>query len=136
MLVTPVSNPERLTVKVKLVSNAWNDANSLLGTSSRQATSTTINTAIVAGNVPTTTTSYSGGIENFSRFHEDWGGDYLTIYGALALTFNSAQATGPWNAASYSPPNRRWYYDTLLQDHNPPGFRVARTYERGQWVKR
>ena len=121
---------------VNVLSNAWNDANSLLGTSSRNASSTTINTAIVAGNVPTTTSSYSGGIENFSRFHEDWSGDYLTIYGALALVFNSEQATGPWNAASYSPPNRRWYYDTLLQDHNPPGFRVARTYERGQWVKR
>ena len=132
---------------VNVLSNAWNDANSLQGISSRLATSTTINTAIVAGNVPTfkqdptvtgpqAPTSYSGGIENFTRFHEDWSNDYLTIYGALALLFNSAQATGPWNAASYSPPNRRWYYDTLLQDHNPPGFRVARTYERGQWVKR
>ena len=121
---------------MNVLSNAWNDANSLSGISSRQATSTTINTAIVAGNVPTTTASYSGGIENFTRFHEDWSNDYLTIYGALALLFDSEQATGPWNAASYSPPSRRWYYDTLLQDHNPPGFRVARTYERGRWVQR
>jgi len=122
---------------VNILSNAWNDANSTSGTGSRLASSTTINTAIVAGNVPTGTSgSYSGGIENFTRFHEDWGGDYLTIYGALALLFDSAQATGPWSSASYSPPNRRWYYDTLLQDNNPPGFRVARTYERGRWVQR
>ena len=146
--IPPVDNPSPIVTgynraaaavvadAVNVLSNAWNDANSLSGVSSRQAASTTINTAIVAGNVPTTTASYSGGIENFTRFHEDWSNDYLTIYGALALIFNSEQATGPWNAASYSPPSRRWYYDTLLQDHNPPGFRVARTYERGRWVQR
>lgn len=121
---------------VNILSNAWNDANSTTGIGSRPASNTTINTAIVAGNVPTTSSSYSGGIENFTRFHEDWNGDYLTIYGALALLFDSAQAKGPWSAASYSPPARRWYFDTLLQDNNPPGFRVARTYERGSWVKR
>jgi hypothetical protein len=121
---------------VNVLSNAWNDANSLLAVSSRAATSTTINTAIIAGNVPTTTSSYSGGIENFVRFHEDWGNDYLTVYGAFALLYDSEQAKGPWNAASYSPPSRRWYYDTNLQDHNPPGFRIARTYERGQWLQR
>ena len=121
---------------VNILSNAWNDANSLLGSSSRNATSTTVNTAIVAGNVPTTSSSYSGGIENFTRFHETWSGDYLTIYGSLALLYNSAQATRPWSGASYSPPNRRWYYDTLLQDSNPPGFSVARVYERGTWLHR
>ena len=120
---------------VNILSNAWNDANSTSGVGTRAATSTTINTAIVAGNVPTTSSSYSGGIENFTRFHETWSGDYLTIYGALALLYDSAQAKGPWSSASYSPPARRWYYDTLLQDNNPPGFRVARTYERGHWVK-
>ena len=146
--IPPVDNPSPVVTgynraasavaadAVNILSNNWNDANSLLGRSSRQATSTTINTAIIAGNVPTTTASYSGGIENFARFHEDWGNDFLTIYGALALLYDSEQATGPWNAADYSPPSRRWYYDTNLQDHNPPGFRVARTYERGQWVKR
>ena len=121
---------------VNVLSNAWNDANSLQSISSRAATSTTINTAIIAGNVPTTTASYSGGIENFVRFHEDWSNDYLTIYGALALLYDSEQATGLWNSADYSPPNRRWYYDTNLQDHNPPGFRLARVYERGPWVSR
>ena len=121
---------------VNILSNSWNDANSLLSRSNRPASSTTFNTAIVAGNVPTTTTSYSGGIENFTRFHEDWGGKYLTLYGAMALLFDSMQATGRWSSADYGAPNRRWYYDTLLQDRNPPGFRVARTYERGTWLRR
>ena len=121
---------------VNVLSNSWNDANSLLARSSRVASPTTINTAIVAGNVPTTASSYSGGIENFTRFHEDWSDKYLTIYGSFALLFDSEQATGPWSAADYGPPNRRWYYDTVLQDKNPPGFHVARTYERGQWIRR
>lgn len=121
---------------INILSNGWNDANSTLAVGIRAATNTTINTAIVAGNVPTGTGgSYSGGIENFTRFHEDWASDYLTIYGALALLFDSAQANGKWSLASYNPPNRRWYYDTLLRDNNPPGFRVARTYERGSWVQ-
>ena len=121
---------------VNILSNAWSDANSVQPIDSRVASSTTINTAIVAGNVPTTAASYSGGIENFSRFHEKWSGTYLTIYGALALLFDSEQAIGLWGSASYAPPNRRWYYDTLFQDKNPPGFHVARTYERGRWVQR
>lgn len=121
---------------VNLLSNAWNDANSTGGTSSRVATNTTVNTAIVAGNVPTSSSSYSGGIENFVRFHEDWSNRYLSIYGSLALLFDSTQAKGLWSSASYNPPNRRWYYDPLLRDKNPPGFRVARTYERGQWLQR
>ncbi len=121
---------------VNILSNSWNDANSLLGLGSRNATNTTVNTAVVAGNVPTTTSSYSGGIENFTRFHEQWSGDYFTIYGALALLYNSSQATRPWSGASYGAPNRRWYYDTLLQNSNPPGFSVARVYERGNWLHR
>lgn len=121
---------------VNILSNNWNDANSLLAQSSRAATSTTINAALVAGNVPTTTSSYSGGVENFTRFHEDWNNDYLTIYGALALLYSSNQATHTWNAADYTPPNRRWFYDDLFSNSNPPGFHVARSYERGIWTVR
>ncbi|MDR3403004.1 MAG: hypothetical protein P4L99_10955 [Chthoniobacter sp.] len=120
---------------VNILSNSWNDANSPSGLSSRVASSTTINTAIVAGNVPTTTSSYSGGIENFTRFHEDWSSSYFTVYGALALLYDSEQATHPWTSASYNPPNRRWYYDTNLQNSNPPGFTVAHVYLRGDRVQ-
>jgi hypothetical protein len=120
---------------VNILSNNWNDANSSNALSARVATSTTVNTAIVAGNVPTTSSSYSGGIENFTRFHEDWSASYFTVYGALALLYDSEQATHPWANASYSPPSRRWYYDTLLQDNNPPGFRVAHVYTRGDRIQ-
>jgi hypothetical protein len=121
---------------VNILSNSWNDGSSLLAQASRAATNTTVNTAILAGNVPTTTSSYSGGIENFTRFHETWSGDYFTIYGALALLYSSNQATRSWSYADYSAPNRRWYYDTLFQEKNPPGFNGTRVYERGTWVRR
>jgi len=118
---------------VNILSNNWNDANSMSG-KTRTASSTTVNSALVAGNVPTTSNSYSGGIENFTRFNEDWTGSYFTIYGALALLYDSEQAVGLWNKASYSPPSRRWYYDTNLQNANPPGFRVAHVYSRGNRI--
>ncbi len=121
---------------VNVLSNNWNDANSLLSQSSRIASNTTINTAVLSGNVPTTTSSYSGGIENFMRLHENWSGKYFTVYGTLGLLFASNQATHPWSAADYSAPNRRWYYDENLRDVNPPGFHVARVYERGTWTLR
>lgn len=121
---------------VNILSNAWNDSNSLLAQTSRVASNTTINTAIIAGNVPSTGSSYSGGIENFARFHENWTNKYYTIYGALALLYNSQQAKGAWASADYAAPNRRWYYDTLFQDTNPPGFRTARSYQRGHWTAR
>ncbi|EDY18599.1 hypothetical protein CfE428DRAFT_3984 [Chthoniobacter flavus Ellin428] len=126
---------------VNILSNNWNDANSSSDLGSRVATSTTVNTAIVAGNVPTTKSSpttigsYSGGIENFTRFHEDWSSSYFTIYGALALLFDSEQATHPWSNASYNPPNRRWYYDSQLQNSNPPGFSATKTYSRGDRIQ-
>ena len=121
---------------VNILSNNWTDANAIISQSTStapSATSTTINAAIVAGNVPTTSSSYSGGIENFPRFHEDWSGDYFTLYGSFALLFDSAQGTGTWSNALYSPPDRHWYFDTLLQNSNPPGFPVAYTYDRGDW---
>jgi hypothetical protein len=123
---------------VCILSNSWSDTNSTSSGpngSGPMASSTTVNCAIVAGNVPTTSGSsgsYSGGVENFAHFLEDWSSSYFTVYGSLALLYNSEQAKGQWSKAVYSPPNRRWYYDTLLQDTNPPGFRVARTYERGR----
>jgi hypothetical protein len=120
---------------VSILSNSWNDANSTSAITSRVATSTTVNTAIVAGSVPTTTASYSGGIENFTRFLEDWSNAYFTVYGALAMLYDSEQATGPWSNASYDPPNRRWYYDSTFQNSNPPGFSVASVYSRGSRVQ-
>jgi hypothetical protein len=124
---------------VNILSNNWSDSSAIISQSAGNAptaTDTTINAAIVAGNVPTTSSSYSGGIENFPRFHENWSGQYFTIYGSFALLFDSEQALGTWSNALYSPPDRHWYFDSTLQDKNPPGFPVAYSYDRGRWQPR
>ena len=51
------------------------------------------------------------------------------------MLYDSEQATHPWANASYNPPNRRWYYDTLLENSNPPGFSVAHVYSRGDHIR-
>ncbi|MDB6152897.1 MAG: hypothetical protein JWL90_1350 [Chthoniobacteraceae bacterium] len=119
---------------VNILSNSWKDDQSPKSKSSKVASSTTINCAILAGNVASNSTSYSGGVENFVRFHETWSNKYLTIKGALALLYTSKEATGKWASADYDPPNRRWYYDNAFQERTPPGFRFARSYDRGDWI--
>jgi hypothetical protein len=120
---------------VNVLSNNWSDSKAILGQAvgdAPAATPTTINTAIVAGNVPTTKTSYSGGVENFPRFHENWGGVTITLHGSFGMLFDSTQAKGLWTSALYGAPDRRWFFDTTLQSKNPPGFPVAYSYDRGR----
>jgi hypothetical protein len=123
---------------VTILSNNWVDKNSTAGltSGSRNPTNTTVNAAIVAGNVPTTSAAYSGGVENFPRLLENWNGStYLTIHGSFGLLYDSEQATGVWQATGnyYNAPSRRWFFDTSLQDKNPPGFPLAYTYAMGAW---
>ncbi|HWB59109.1 MAG TPA: hypothetical protein VG733_06445 [Chthoniobacteraceae bacterium] len=129
---------------VTILSNGWSDSTSNSSLSSRTPLNTTINSAIVAGNVPTAfvvshfnvSTDYSGGIENFPRLLENWSGYNLTIHGSFALLYNSEQAVQPWQPTGnyYNAPNRRWFFDTTLQNYNPPGFPAAYTYTRGRWM--
>jgi hypothetical protein len=59
--------------------------------------------------------SYSGGFENFPRFHENWGGINCTINGSFVNFWNSQFATGTWGASGvYSAPNRLWGYDPMF----------------------
>jgi hypothetical protein len=123
---------------VNLLSNSWNDANSFAGTSSRTASNTTINAAIISGNVPTAPVggdgSYSGGAENFPRFLENWSSATLTYYGSMVELYQSAQSTGEWGKANvYSPPKRQWYFDTNFKTKPPPGSLMLYTYIKGRW---
>jgi hypothetical protein len=123
---------------VDILSNAWNDSNSLAGTSSRVANNTTINTAILAGIVPTAPVggdgSYSGGAENFPRFLEDWSSAILTYYGSMVEMYKSQQSTGEWGKANvYVPPTRHWYFDTNFKVKPPPGSLMVYSYVKGRW---
>ena len=128
---------------VMFLSNSWNDANSSLALSSRVASNTTYNTAILAGFMPSLYTpasgsqyGYSGGGNNFPRFLETWSGKGCTYYGSMVELFQSKVYTGKWDTGNtYSPPNRRWNYDTTFSTTSPPGSLICVVYTRGTWSK-
>jgi hypothetical protein len=127
-----------LTDAVNILSNSWNDANSFAGTSSRVASSTTVNAAIVSGIVPTAPAggdgAYSGGAENFPRFLEDWSHATLTYYGSMIELYKSQQSIGEWGKANvYSPPTRQWYFDNNFKTTPPPGSLMVYSYVKGRW---
>ena len=128
---------------VNLLSNSWLDANSSVnvnntGSPSRMASNTTINTAILAGIVPTAPVggdgSYSGGAENFPRFLENWSSATITYYGSMVELYQSGQSTGKWGKSNvYVPPTRKWYFDTNFKTKPPPGSLMLYAYNKGRW---
>jgi hypothetical protein len=73
--------------------------------------------------------SYGGGLENFPRFLEDWGGIRFTYRGSLVSLFDSQYALRRrWSWTNYySPPARDWQFDNRFQDpaNLPPGTPTA-----------
>jgi hypothetical protein len=126
---------------ITVLSGGWNDANAASDLGSRQAVATTVNAAFLAGNVPTTSASYSGGVENFPRFLEDWSGDTFTYNGSMVVLFDSQYATGLWRGTGssigiYNPPDRKWAFDQNFCNPTklPPGTPQVRKLVRGQWA--
>src|SRR6185503_15113268 len=129
---------------ITILSSAWNDANSASGLGSRIAANTTVNAALLAGIVQTISGSYSGGVENFPRFLEDWGGRTLTYNGSMVVLYESQQAIGAWRGTGagpsgpdiYNPPNRNWAFDTNFRDvaKLPPATPCVRALVRGSWA--
>jgi hypothetical protein len=129
---------------VTILSNAWNDSNSGGALPSRNASNTTVNTAIVAGFIPSgwtdpktgTQHGYSGGLNNFPRFLEDWSGNTFTYTGSMIELFTSQIATGEWDTgAIYAPPIRNWNFDSNFVNNPPPGSLEAVTIARGPLVR-
>ncbi len=128
---------------VTILSNNWNDSNSSSTLKSRVATATTVNTAIVAGFLPSGWTNeygvqygYSGGLNNFPRFLEDWGSKAFTYNGSMIELFASKIATGEWDTGSiYVPPNRIWDFDSRFVDTPPPGSLDAVSMSRGSLAR-
>jgi hypothetical protein len=128
---------------VMLLSNAWNDANSSKSVDNRAASNTTYNMAIMGGYMPSgyqpasgAQYGYSGGGCNFPRFLETWSGDSCTYYGSMVELFTSKTFTGKWDTGNiYSPPYRRWNYDTNYANSAPPGSLATVVYTRGSWSK-
>ena len=121
---------------VTILSNNWVDGKS--GTVPTAA-NTTINTAMIAGIVPTSAVggdgAYSGGAENFPRFLENWDTKMLTYYGSMIELYKSAQSIGEWGKGNvYSPPNRQWFFDTNFRTNPPPGSIMIYSYIKGKWA--
>ncbi len=107
---------------VMILSNAWDDSKSNTSMSStpggnRNARNTTMNMAIVSGNVQAGPSGYSGGLENFPRFLEFWDdSDHFNFYGTMILGYKSGQFTGTWGKSNvYDPPIRRWLFEAKLR---------------------
>jgi hypothetical protein len=121
---------------VMILSNNWSDANSASDISKRKASPTTVNAAILSGNVPTTSASLSGGAHNFPRFLEDWSGQDFTYWGSLVQLYTSESFNGKWGTGQiYSPPGRRWNFDPQFLHRPPPGFIAGTQYSRGRWER-
>ena len=95
----------------------------------RTAKPTTVNAAILAGNSATpcdyaragcASPAYGGGLENFPRFLENWGGVTFTYTGSQVSLYTNRYSTGLWGNTTnvgyegggyYTPPTRHWAFD-------------------------
>jgi hypothetical protein len=135
---TSATKPASLiTDAITVLSGNWRDSNSALAIGNRVAADTTINAAIVAGIVPSNSVDYSGGVENFLRLLEGWGGFTLTFNGSIVALYESQIGTAPWGGVGvYSPPIRRYGFDGNFKNATklPPGTPYLRTLIRGEWA--
>jgi hypothetical protein len=123
---------------VMILSNAWTDARSFrypFDLGSRVASETTVRAAILAGdsmgslqalpNQGGGDPNMTGGVHNFKRFLENWGGVRLNYCGSLINLYNSRNNNGAFKCCTrvYSPPQRNWIFDTSFLDPTrlPPG---------------
>ncbi len=118
---------------ITILSPNWVDANSAALFSARNASSMAVNAAFLCGNVPstgTTSTTFSGGVHNLTRFLENWSGVSLTYNTSLVCLFASQMATNQWQvqhngnpSGYYDPPTRNWGFDVnfLNPSKLPPG---------------
>jgi hypothetical protein len=108
---------------VTMLSDNWNDVNSYIGPYNnglRNAVSTQYRVAIIAGKqipfpIPAGEQQVDfgtdGGLHNFLRYIENWGGDTLTYEGSLVSFYFSRQAIGLYKGTPYSPPSRQYAFD-------------------------
>ena len=123
---------------VTFLSNNWNDVVSFFNPNdpgSRPGTATGYRVAVASGkNLSFTQPTWAGvakdfgtdgGVHNFFRYLEDWGGNSLYYRGSIVNLFNSRQAVGVYKCCTnvYDPPNRVYNFDSdfLLPSLLPPG---------------
>jgi hypothetical protein len=145
---TSMTHPASLVADaITFLSDAWQDNNSTDNRSDTgegpPAANTTVNAALLTGVVETAPQTppppgYSGGMENFPRFLENWGsGNTNTYNGSMVKMFPSLYATNPWGKQNvYEPPARNWAYDSNFDDPTklPPKTPSFLQVKRHQWA--
>jgi Tfp pilus assembly protein PilX len=122
---------------VTLLSNNWSDLTDMQNPNAmtnRNGTDTYYRMAIASGknmNFPQPTGTANdfgtdGGVHNFLRYIEDWGGGPTLYYrGSLISLYYAEYATGIFKCCTmvYSPPNRNYFFDSefLTPSNLPPG---------------
>jgi hypothetical protein len=125
---------------ITILSANWNDnGGAPVDLSLRLPAPTTVNAAFVAGIVQTTKDKgYSGGVENFPRFLENWDKVTSTYNGSMVVMFESKHAVAPWKEIGgyYMPPVRNWSFDMNFRDplRLPPATPAASVLVRGKWA--
>jgi hypothetical protein len=116
-----------------LLSNSWSDARSFAyphslsgGAAGRTASTTWYRLAVIAGKgrpFPQPSGTYQdygtdGGVHNFLRYLENWGGQTLNYRGSIVSLYFNRQATGTYKCCTnvYSPPTRGYNFDTEFLD--------------------
>ncbi|HVU08700.1 MAG TPA: hypothetical protein VHG89_09180 [Verrucomicrobiae bacterium] len=123
-----------------VLSTNWNDSKYTNGyaLNNRNPVSTTVNAATFEGIVPSTSTAYSGGVENFLRLLENWGSSTtLTYNGSIVVMFPSQFATNHWitTGTYYNAPTRKWAFDLNFMQQNkvPPLTPSVKALIRQRW---
>ena len=120
--------------------NGWSDTRSFLypydvNSNKRKAIETFTRFAMLAGDAQSSLLGVpnqgggdprmGGGVHNFKRFLEDWGGTRLNYCGSLINLYNSRNNNGSYKSSAivYNAPDRNWVFDSSFLDPTrlPPG---------------
>ena len=133
------TNPSMLMADaITALSPGWDDANAANNdvTSRTASANMIIESGILTGNIPATSTNASGGAQNLLRYLEDWHNNTVTITGSLGRLFQSKTFT----AAFYQPgrvyraPSARLFqFDASLLSHPPAGSPQTTAFTRGSF---
>lgn len=132
---------------ITVLSSSWDDSKSHYNFRARRAQPTTINAAIMTGNVQTSPgatpmNGYSGGVGNLTRLLEDWshsGYQELTVNGSMIAMFESQIANSQfrWPGYYYYAPRREFNLDQNFTDQSklPPGTPQVISVVRKSWTQ-
>jgi len=123
-----------------ILSGSWNDGSSGGTLAGRNASSTTVNAAVLTGIVystDATSNHFSGGVMNLPRLLEDWSSDTLTLNTSIVNLFNSIRATNWFQnpGVYYFAPTRSFSFDNNFTNYAklPPATPTLGLINRSKW---